>query len=356
MPNNPSLTIVHLPSSLNIGGAERFIIDLCQQQSDDGLTTKIMSFGNPDDALIDECNRVNIETLTVSKFKPFALFQILSYILSCDVIHIHSPYVLKYLVPVLPILSRKKIIYTRHGSALLNEQHWVKIHRQCMKYIDHMTFVSDEGKAIFSNIHGWSKINKTVIDNAIKLPQFDKAPQPKGKLRLGSVGRMIDLKNQISLLQAVNLLTMEEQQRLIINFFGDGPRQGELESFVADNLATMDIVFHGMVQDRRDIYGKIDVLVVTSETEGLSLAIIEAMASGSAIFASNVGGNPKLVKDGINGWLFEYNDIRHLAQIISDSLNQAQVITDFSAKAKQQIEEQFSLQNCAQKYQLIYLE
>jgi glycosyltransferase involved in cell wall biosynthesis len=116
----------------------------------------------------------------------------------------------------------------------------------------------------------------------------------------------------------------------------------------------VNVYFHGMVQDRNVIYSSIDALVVTSETEGLSLAIIEAMAYGCAVIASNVGGNPKLIEQDVNGWLFEYDDNKTLSEFIHTLQTQQALLSTFGKAGRQKIEQQFSLDNCADKYSEIY--
>ncbi|WOH36628.1 glycosyltransferase family 4 protein [Thalassotalea fonticola] len=351
-----NLSVTHLVSSLNFGGAERFVIDLSQQQKDDGINANIISFGTDTDPLLEQCKKNQLEVLTINAIKLVAHYRFYIAVKDADVVHIHSPHVLKFLVPILPLLISKKIIYTRHGAHPFNQRLWLIVHRFCQKYIDHITFVSEEGKQIFTDNHGWHSKNKSVIDNAVRLPRIIKRQQNNKQISLGSVGRMVDLKNQICLLEALTKLSMEELQHINLHFFGDGPCMGKLKTYQQQHLADCSIYFHGSVADRQKIYSSFDVLVVTSETEGLSLVIIEAMASECCVIATNVGGNPLLVSDNETGWLFEYNDSTRLANLIKRCLEDNNDVKAFAQKSKQKISEQFSLSKCAQAYQNIYVD
>jgi len=150
------------------------------------------------------------------------------------------------------------------------------------------------------------------------------------------------------------MLPLDEQKTLEINFYGDGPCMAELKLFNDRNLENVAVNFHGMVQDRNVIYSSFDALIVTSETEGLSLAIIEAMAYGCVVIASNVGGNPKLVEHNTNGWLFDYNDTDSLAKYLQTLNKDRSLISSFGTEGRKKIELQFSLDNTAQKYTDIY--
>ncbi|MEW6997258.1 glycosyltransferase family 4 protein [Colwelliaceae bacterium BS250] len=343
-------------SSLNCGGAERFVIDLSQQQKDDGINAKIISFGTDTDSLLAECKKNQLQVLTINAIKLVAHYRLYKALKAVDVVHIHSPHVLKFLLPILPLLINKKIIYTRHGAHPFNQRLWLIVHRFCQKYIDHITFVSEEGKQIFTANHGWHSKNKSVIDNAVKLPNISKRQRNSKQISLGSVGRMVDLKNQICLLQALTKLNKDELQDISVHFFGDGPCMGKLKDYQQQYLPNSNIFFHGLVIDRQKIYSTFEVLIVTSETEGLSLVIIEAMASECCVIASNVGGNPQLVSDNETGWLFEYNDSTTLASLIKSCLQDKNQMAAFAQKSKQKICEQFSLTKCAQAYQKIYVD
>lgn len=350
------LSVLHMVSSLLIGGAERFVLDLCQQQRSDGIKTQIFSFGREDDPLVSECDALNLNVIFNRGHKFFALARIHRILRKVDVIHIHSPHVLKFIAPILPLIGKRKIIYTRHGAAPLENPTWQVLHKYCEKYIHTITFVSEESQQIFSTHHGWHNKRKWVIDNAVLLPEISGVKQVNpDKLSLGSVGRMIDIKNQINLLKALVKLSPEDRNKISVHFFGDGPCLDQLKKFKDENLPEANVVFHGVINQRDKIYSTFDVLVVTSETEGLSLAIIEAMASQCAVIATDVGGNPRLVSHENTGWLFDYNDSNSLAKIIETCINDRKTVSEYANRSKAMIEENFSLKNCANKYKQLYL-
>jgi glycosyltransferase involved in cell wall biosynthesis len=348
------LKVLHVVSSLEIGGAERFVLDLCQVQQSKGFVASIMSFGKSRDPLHQACNQLDISVYNIQGNRISKWLQVYKVVKNFDVIHFHSPYPLKFISIILPILNGKRIVYTRHGAAPLSDKAWKTMHRFVQKYVDAITFVSQEGANVFEKNHGWPEKIKHVIDNGVNLSSVQVTRTSSSLLRLGSVGRMVDLKNQISLLQAIARLSPEGQQLLEVNFYGDGPCLQKLKLYAEDNLDNVNVYFHGMVQDRNVIYSSIDALVVTSETEGLSLAIIEAMAYGCAVIASNVGGNPKLIEHDVNGWLFEYDDNKTLSEYIHTLQTQQALLSTFGKAGRQKIEQQFSLDSCADKYSEIY--
>lgn len=355
MSNNfKPLSVIHIVSSLEVGGAERFVIDLCQLQRDYVSKVAILSFGVPSDPLIAECKNADISVFHTADGRIKKWLDAIKAIKSFDVIHFHSPYPLKFMLPIMPLCLNKRVIYTRHGAAPFDSQSWVTMHKLAKFFVNKVNFVSQEGADIFSQTHGWESKTKHVIDNGVNLKNISITRKKSEKLRIGSVGRMVTLKNQINLLRAMTLLPQTHLANVEVHFFGDGPQSEQLRTYTQENNLAEQVIFHGMVSDRNDIYNSFDVLTVTSETEGLSLAIMEAMAYMCPILATDVGGNPKLVAHGENGWLFEYNDDAALAEKIKMLVDEPKLMTSFSNHSRQIIEQGFSLANSAEKYRQLY--
>jgi glycosyltransferase involved in cell wall biosynthesis len=97
-------------------------------------------------------------------------------------------------------------------------------------------------------------------------------------------------------------------------FVGDGPRRAELVS-LADDLGIAErVTFAGYTDRPEQFLALMDVFALTSESEGMPLAILEAWAASKPVVASRVGGVPELIVDGLTGLLFEPGDDAHLAQ------------------------------------------
>lgn len=361
MSTTAKLSVIHVVSSLNVGGAERFVIDLCQEQVAQQMQAAVLSFGLPQDTLVEVCQQQQIPLTVINGKSWREQKQRLQLLSRFDVIHIHSPAALKSLVFHLFLLRHKKLIYTRHGAAPLTKPHWVRVHRFARRFVDYVTFVSAEAKLSFSH-HGWHKVPQSVIDNGVRLPPIPQATPASSAqqsalghnvLRLGSVGRMVSLKSQISLLKAVAQLDVHNQHLIELHFFGDGELRPQLEAF-NQQYTEIKAVFHGVEINRQNIYPHIDALVVTSSTEGLSMVILEAMAYAKPVIATNVGGNPVLVKPGQTGWLYEYDDIQTLAALISDLLNKTADVHNIGIQARDWVAQHYSLTQTADRYRELY--
>jgi len=352
------LKVIHVVSSLNVGGAERFVIDLGGKQLSRGNIVSILSFGSHRDTLVNVAKSKGMQVHTIESVASIlGQFNLLRLLLKYDIIHIHTAYALKPMSIVMKLIGRKQCVYTRHGAAENNTSEWKAIHCKFKRHLKAMSFVSQEAFDIFRQNYPWHDMPMSVVDNGVLLRDrsiYSKVEE--NMLNIGSVGRLVPLKHQISLLKAVSLLPQTLQASIKLHIFGDGECESELHLFSKNNLISENINFYGMVSERDKIYPVFDFLVVTSETEGLSLVIMESMAYSKPVIATDVGGNSKLVIDNVNGWLVNYDDHHQLAERIKELFNDHNKIKLFGSSALDYISENFSLDSAADKYNEIYQE
>jgi glycosyltransferase involved in cell wall biosynthesis len=148
----------------------------------------------------------------------------------------------------------------------------------------------------------------TVIPNGVDLARFGILPRPvasDASPQVVFVGRLIGNKGPEKLLEAL-LELHREQVPFRACFYGDGPMRAELTARAKPAGAAIE--FAGQVSDLAPRLGSAELLVRPSLTEGLPLALLEAMASGVCVIASDIPGNRDLVRDGVNGLLVPPRD------------------------------------------------
>ena len=158
-----------------------------------------------------------------------------------------------------------------------------------------------------------------VISSPLMLPRFNKTNVHKKERKIVSVARLIPIKGIAYLIRA--MVHVKDGSLVII---GDGPERVKLES-LSKRLELSDRVsFTGWVSDRSTILDYLDqatVFVLPSLSEGLPRVLIEAMACGLPVVATNVGGVPEVVVDGVNGLLVPPRDEKALAKAIEYVFN-----------------------------------
>ncbi|MGI6713424.1 MAG: glycosyltransferase family 4 protein [Bacillota bacterium] len=186
-------------------------------------------------------------------------------------------------------------------------------------------------QALKNEITNWENIPEDfvrVIYNGISPENFQKQKSPLLKMKLGlnpvvpvvgTIARLAPQKGIKYFIQGAALLTqvIDRVQFLIV---GDGPLKKKLE-YEAEQLGIREkIIFTGYYSDISQIYPLIDVFVVPSLSEGLSITTIEAMAAHRPIVACAVGGIPELISHRQNGYLVPPENHQALAQGILELL------------------------------------
>jgi glycosyltransferase involved in cell wall biosynthesis len=158
-----------------------------------------------------------------------------------------------------------------------------------------------------------------VIPNAVDVEALGRiAAQPPGVrspiTRVGFLGRLDPVKRVDVLIRAVRLLGGGAYE---LHVFGDGAERRGLELLARSELAgRVRFEFHGAVPSPGEALKQIDVLVLPSDAEGFGLVLIEAMAAGVPVVATEVAGIRDVVQDGCTGLLVRAGDAQELAGAI----------------------------------------
>lgn len=133
-----------------------------------------------------------------------------------------------------------------------------------------------------------------------------------------------------------------------------GPFYQGLLKYVSDNGLSNSVTFAGQHPDVPSCLRSADIFLFPSRREGMPNALLEAMASGLACVASNIGGSSDLIRHGENGYLFAVDDEVGMATAIEELLRRPDHAAAMGTAARQTIVRQFSLKATAQRYLELY--
>jgi glycosyltransferase involved in cell wall biosynthesis len=202
----------------------------------------------------------------------------------------------------------------------------------------------------------------TTIDNGIDLSPFSNA-QPSlkcsqdnnGELLIGTAGRLVELKGLTYFLQAAQMILREfPNVRFVI--VGEGPERARLEQLARDSGIADRLLFTGSRPDMADVYVSLDIFVLASIDEGMPMVILEALASGRAVVATNVGAVSKLVESGKTGVLVPPRDATRLAAAIRDMIKSPVLREQMGRNGQSRVREEFSSEVMTRKYLEVYRE
>lgn len=196
------------------------------------------------------------------------------------------------------------------------------------------------------------------IYNGVDLSRFSQVVLKKAvttqPVVISCVGRLQAVKNFPLLIKAFASLQEMTQTDLILWIIGDGPLRASLEQQVSALKISDRVVFYGDRHDVPTLLSKSDIFVLSSQIEGISNTILEAMSCGLPIVASKVGGNPELVIDQQTGLLFESNNEAQLCQQLLIYINNATLRQQHGQAGRQRIQQAFSLDKMVGAYDQLY--
>ena len=168
----------------------------------------------------------------------------------------------------------------------------------------------------------------------------------------GTVGRLDPVKDQVGLIRAFAQTKDTGKSALVIA--GNGPSQGQLEAVIKELGAGERVRLLGERDDVPTVLRALDVFVLPSLGEGISNAILEAMATGLPVIATRVGGNSELVLDGITGRLIEPRRPEVLAEALATYLGDAARARSHGAAARERAVDEFGLERMLTGYATLY--
>jgi sugar transferase (PEP-CTERM/EpsH1 system associated) len=175
---------------------------------------------------------------------------------------------------------------------------------------------------------------------------------PEGRFVIGAAGRLVPIKSYPTLLRAAQEL-VRAQLDISLVIVGSGP---ELQTLKREAAPLGDrVCFLGERSDLPSLLNGMDAFAQTSICEGMSNTIMEAMASGLPVVASNVGGNSELVSNESTGLLFPAGDVSDLASKLAVLIKNPALCRKLGDSARRRTQTEFSLDRMLARYEALYI-
>ncbi|MGH7437652.1 MAG: glycosyltransferase [Polyangiaceae bacterium] len=315
-----ALSICHVLWSVEIGGAERVVLDLAKVQKAAGHRVAVLTLSNPDGALSGEMRQV-VDTLDSVPKRARGLDPTLPFRLArwfrahrAEVVHTHNELPLIYGAPG-GKMAGARVVHTKHGIVgVTRGAHWLR--RAAARCVDSFVAVSAATADTARAQHECVPRTLSVVINGADLSRF---PAPAGareavRRELGvpldarvliSIGRLVKEKNHALLLRAAAPLLREDRRLIIV---GDGALRDALGAQVRGMDAGRYVHMTGARRDVPALLAAADAFVFSSDSEGLPIGLIEAWAAGLPVVSTAVGGIVVAVEDGVTGLLVPPGD------------------------------------------------
>ena len=290
---------------------------------------------------------------------PFAFRRAISS-LRPDVVHINTALEPRAIIrdAILARSARKyPVIVHVHGGRFALDQTpppWVNLAiNDLLKSATRVVVLSDEdAESISKRVPG---IEISVLPNAIATDEFPDSDRPWGMKSITYLGRLTEAKGLSEIVETTRLL---RQQGFKFKFVAYGTGQDQNE-FIRRMTSVLGEDFHygGIVSGAEKIkaLSAADIFLMPSRFEGLSLALLEAMAAGCVPVVSARGSIPSVVEDGRNGFLVDPGDITQIVGRLKFLLSEGETgWNEYRRNARETVRNEFDLKNYVVKLKDIY--
>jgi glycosyltransferase involved in cell wall biosynthesis len=206
----------------------------------------------------------------------------------------------------------------------------------------------------------WRDAPEHYVPNGIRIPApATSATRAEVRRELGladddvvavMVARLAPLKGHDVLLRALARIA-PDQPRLRVVLVGDGPLAGELTALAEELGITDRVVFTGLRRDVPRVLQGADMAVLPSLHEAVPISIIEEMAAGLPIVATDVGGLPDTVSDGEEGVIVPPSDVEALAAALARLGVDDELRRTMGKRGRQRAESEHSIENTTRAYE-----
>jgi len=358
------MKILHILTDTNISGMGRHLLAFLSAYNRDEFTVEVvLPEGSALTPLVKEMDVTVIEIPHIANRSfslrgVFRLFRLIGE-LQPDIVHTHACLAGR----IAGWLRRRVVINTRHYCIFEDELRPMSM--RFARFANNLLcdMVIAVSPAVEDGLRQQGTKRVTTIFNGIApLRVFSDEEKTAAREKYGlvptdyvvaQVASMVEMKGYDSTLNAAKSLIDDED--IMFLFAGEGPHEAYLRGRVEYDELT-NVVFAGFVQDVDEIMNVADVIVSAGETEAFGLPIVEAMSLGVPAVATDVGGVPFLVNDGVSGILVPPRRGDAIAEALVALRNDPIMYEEMSYASSAIYESFFTAQRMAQDMEELYLQ
>jgi sugar transferase (PEP-CTERM/EpsH1 system associated) len=274
-----------------------------------------------------------------------------------DIVHTRNAESFFYGILAARLARVLAVVHSEHGRVFPEKPMRALAQRLLLRHVDAAFAVSEQLRSDLVRELRIPADRFEVFYNGVDVERFQRgqtrgAPRDTGGLLIGSVGRLAAVKNYALLLHAIARLPEAPSCRLVL--IGEGPERAALKELAAQLGLERRVEFSGHRDDVPQLLQGLDIFVLPSLSEGMSNTLLEAMAAGLPVVASDVGGNRELIESERSGLLFPSGDVAALAEQLGRLLGDADLRARLGRAAALRARSEFSMEAMLARYASLY--
>jgi sugar transferase (PEP-CTERM/EpsH1 system associated) len=353
------LRVAHIALGMHVGGMERLLVEFARWTDRARFDLQFLSLeeGGAAAAQIEELGWPVNCLGKPGGFRPEVVISLSRHLrrFRADVVHTHNTAGYLYGVAAAILARVPRVIHTRHGQRFEASKRQTLSFRWLSRWVDQVVSVSEDGRRLTME-EGIASHRVSTIRNGIDLHQFPYVgSNPTGPAVL--VSRLSQEKDVASLIRAIAIADGQRRSHeppLRLQIVGDGHERVALENLTRQLGLESLIEFLGQRREIHKMLRGASMFVLPSLTEGISLTLLEAMASGLPVVATHVGGNPEVVIPGVTGLLVPVRDPDAMARAMLELWRDPTMATSYGLEGRQRVELEFGIQRMIHQYELLY--
>ena len=361
--------VMHLYSRLDVGGIEWILMRLLPRLNAGRYRTSVCLLKRPGE-LAERLRAEGVEVHFVpikGRMRPTTLVTLSRFFRreKVSIVHAHSRVSMASATLAARLARVPVVLGTVHTLNSTAGRRRALQERLLDKWRDAVVTVSERVREQYCSATGTGRDKCITIYHGIDLADFSPVAGDEARheirTRLGlgpegpvviTVGRLARYKaHEILIAAAPEVIAAVPGVRFLV--VGGGERLDELEAMTAQAGVDGRFRFLGNRSDLPDLYCAADIFCLTSSYEGFSIAIVEALASGIPVVATDVGGNREAVQEGVSGFLVQEGDSRAVARRLIEVLADPTLRARMSAAARERAA-RFSLEQTARATEALY--
>ena len=351
--------IVYLVQGLGTGGLERVVLHLAREMVRRGHEVTVCCYDKRGN-LADEAEQAGarVEVLLRKGGVDVAYAWRLARWLRRyrpDVLHMHNETALFYGTLAGRLARVPCLIYTEHDGVFPRSLAARWANRTLVRWLTQAVAVSEAVRDLWCHHDGIDPALVQVIPNGvpdIREAADGQSPRENGRFRIGCVSRLSHEKGVDVLIEAFARVREHVPEAELV-LVGDGAERQTLEKRATELGLADHIQFFGMRDDVAQLLTDLDLFVLPSRTEGLPLAVLEAMAASLPIVATAVGGVPQALRHGEAGVLVPPEEPEVLAQAIVRLAANGQHMAHLGSAARKEYEAHYAVSRMVDAYEAI---
>lgn len=364
-----SIKVLHVTFNMAIGGTEQVIRQLVTGTGPLGIENEILCIdGEVGDIgkLLQQDQGIRITAIRRRPGFDMELVKAIRFHIrrnSIDIVHCHqyTPYLYGFLGA---LGTRAKVVFTEHGRFYPDRYRYkaVPVNPLIALLTPAIVAISAATRDALARYEFMPRWKIQVIYNGIQGLQRNQEQVaqlrqalgiPSDGFIVGTVSRLDPVKNQPMMLLAFRRFLSQCPQAWLV-MVGDGPDRAKLEALARELQIERRVIFTGFKTKPVDYLALLDIFLLSSLTEGTSMTLLEAMSLGIPAVATEVGGNPEIVMDGVTGLLSPSEDDAKFAQNMLRIWQDEDLRQAMSVAASRLFQERFSVQMMVKQYMKVY--